>query len=812
MAESKQDSAKHRGFLSGGGALGELIAAFDWARTPLGPIEGWPQSLRTTVGLILRSPVPIVTLWGVDGVMIYNDAYSGFAAGRHPSLLGSKVREGWPEVADFNDNVMKVGLAGNTLAYRDQELLLNRHGVLEQVWMNLDYSPVIDDDGAPAGVMAIVVETSGKVRAEQALRASEAQFRTFAQAVPNHVWTSGPDGLLDWFNDRVYEFSGTSPGDLDGAAWARIVHPDDVAAAGASWAAALASGETYQTEFRLRRADGMFRWHLGRAVPLRDAEGNVLRWVGTNTDIEEHKGALDALAFLNETLEQQVAERTADRDRMWRLSADLLLVAREDSIITAVNPAWTTLLGWSERELIGRSYFKFIHPEDRPSTLAAGQRLSEGIPTVEVENRYRHKDGSLRTILWTVFPQEGLLHCVGRDVTAEREAAETLRRTEEALRQSQKMDAVGQLTGGIAHDFNNMLAVIMGGIDLAGRRLGGDPAVVQRYLAGAQEGAERAAQLTQRLLAFSRQQPLVPQVLSINRLVLQMSELLRRTLGETIHLETVLAGGLWLTSVDPHQLDNAIINLAVNGRDAMPGGGTLTIETANAHLDDGYALENPGVAAGQYVMISVTDSGSGIAPDMLEKVFDPFFTTKAVGKGTGLGLSMVYGFVRQSGGHIKIYSEVGHGTTVRIYLARRLGSEDEVRGRDVQDTALPAMAGEVVLLVEDDERVRKVSAAALSELGYRVHVAENGDRAIALLQTIGRIDLLFTDMVMPGMTGSQLAEIVGARFPDVKILFTTGYARNAAIHSGILGREVALLPKPFTVSALAAKVRATLDG
>ena len=283
MPHSEDRLPSHRGFLSGGGALGELIAAFDWAKTPLGSIDGWPQSLRTTVGLILRSPVPIVTLWGVDGVMIYNDAYSVFAAGRHPSLLGSKVREGWPEVADFNDNVMKVGLAGKTLAYRDQELLLNRHGVLEQVWMNLDYSPVIDDDGAPAGVMALVVETSAKVRAERALRASEAQFRTFAQAVPNHVWTSGPDGLLDWFNDRVYEYSGTSPGDLDGTAWAKIVHPDDVASTGTSWAAALASGETYQTEFRLRRADGMYRWHLGRAVPLRDAEGNVSRWIGTRS-------------------------------------------------------------------------------------------------------------------------------------------------------------------------------------------------------------------------------------------------------------------------------------------------------------------------------------------------------------------------------------------------------------------------------------------------------------------------------------------------------------------------------------------------
>ncbi len=395
----------------------------------------------------------------------------------------------------------------------------------------------------------------------------------------------------------------------------------------------------------------------------------------------------------------------------------------------------------------------------------------------------------------------------------ERVAEEVAERTkaEEALRQAQKMEAVGQLTGGIAHDFNNMLAVVIGSLDIAERRLAKGDADVARYLENVRAGATRASALTQRLLAFSRQQPLAPQVIDLNRLVTEMSELLRRTLGEQVDLETVVAGGLWLTSVDPHQLESAIVNLAVNARDAMPAGGSLTIETANAYLDDRYAEAHVGLPAGQYVMIAVTDTGEGMPPETLAKVFDPFFTTKPVGKGTGLGLSMVYGFVKQSGGNVKIYTELGRGTTVKLYLPRYLGPATAAASVG-RVTATPAAAGgETILVVEDDPQVRQMSVQALIELGYTVLQAASGDEALAQLRTTRGIDLLFTDVVMAGMSGRQLADEVLREFPGIKVLFTTGYTKNAVVQNGVLEPGVAMIAKPFSISDLAQKVRAVLD-
>jgi signal transduction histidine kinase/ActR/RegA family two-component response regulator len=383
---------------------------------------------------------------------------------------------------------------------------------------------------------------------------------------------------------------------------------------------------------------------------------------------------------------------------------------------------------------------------------------------------------------------------------------------EQALRQSQKMEAVGQLTGGIAHDFNNMLAIVIGSLDLASRRLQrGDTGVV-RYLDNAREGAVRAATLTQRLLAFSRQSPLAPRVADVNALVSDMSELLRRTLGERIELQTLLADGLWSILVDSNQLESAIINLAVNARDAMPDGGKLTIEVSNVHLDERYAAREVGAAAGEYVMIAITDGGIGIPADVLERVFDPFFTTKAVGKGTGLGLSMVYGFAKQSGGHIRIYSEVGHGTSVKIYLPRHFGSGQEAAAAIHEVMPTRTSQVETVLVVEDENHVRQMSVEALRELGYVVHAASSGDEALRLFDTMGAVDILFTDIVMPGMTGRQLVDALRTRVPELKVLYTTGYTRNAVIHNGVLDPGVAFLPKPFTIADLAAKVRAVLDG
>lgn len=394
-----------------------------------------------------------------------------------------------------------------------------------------------------------------------------------------------------------------------------------------------------------------------------------------------------------------------------------------------------------------------------------------------------------------------------RQEMAAREQAEGL------VRQMQKMESIGQLTGGIAHDFNNMLAIVIGSLDLAKRRLGNDPAKLEKCIDNARDGAERAATLTARLLAFSRQQPLAPVPLDANRLVAGMSELLRRTLGEQISVETVLAGGLWVTYADPPQLENAILNLAVNARDAMATGGKLTIETNNAHLDDDYARSRADVEAGQYVLICVTDTGTGMPPDVIERAFDPFFTTKGVGKGTGLGLSQVFGFVKQSGGHVAIYSEPGEGTTVKLYLPRFAGAGGAAEERAPVTDMLPlGSAEEIILVVEDEQRVRHFSVDALRELGYTTISAGDAREALEMLAEQPRIALLFTDVVMPEMNGRRLADEARAHRPDLKVLFTTGYTRNAVVHNGMLDPGVAFLPKPFTVSQLAIKVREVLDG
>ena len=401
-----------------------------------------------------------------------------------------------------------------------------------------------------------------------------------------------------------------------------------------------------------------------------------------------------------------------------------------------------------------------------------------------------------------------------RALTTEMQSREA---AEGQMRQLQKMEAVGQLTGGIAHDFNNMLAIVIGGLNLIRKRLDRREGGIERFVDVAMDGATRAATLTQRLLAFSRQQPLAPEPIDTNKLVAGMSEILRRTLGGGIRLETVLAGGLWRTHADVSQLENTILNLAVNGRDAMQDAeadsGRLTIETANVHLDEAYA-NLAGISAGQYVMVAVTDTGGGMSPEVLAKVFDPFFTTKPVGKGTGLGLSQVYGFVRQSAGHVKVYSEPGQGTSVKLYLPRFYG-EGEISGSSVDAEArLIVPTGsrrEIVLVVEDEEALRLLSVESLRELGYSVHHAESGAAALRVLDAQPDVALLFTDIVMPDMNGRRLVEEALRRRPELTVLYTTGFTRNAVVHNGVLDPGTNFLPKPFTLEQLAAKVREALD-
>jgi signal transduction histidine kinase len=390
--------------------------------------------------------------------------------------------------------------------------------------------------------------------------------------------------------------------------------------------------------------------------------------------------------------------------------------------------------------------------------------------------------------------------------------AERRERLESQLRQVQKMDAIGQLTGGIAHDFNNMLAVIMANLNLLKRQITRGESDVHRFIDGAAEGAARAADLTQRLLAFARQQPLEPRAIDANKFISGMSEILRRALGAEIDVESILAGGLWRTHVDSNQLENLVLNLAVNARDAMPNGGKLTIETSNASLDETYVREHLGLVPGQYVLVEVTDTGTGMPAEIIAKAFDPFFTTKPVGKGTGLGLSQAYGFVKQSGGHIKIYSELGQGTTIKIYLPRFVG-ENGVSAAQPRLGAPPSMgrSKELILVVEDEDRMRLVVEELFRELGYEVIAAGNARQALSSLDANPGVALLFTDVVMPDMSGRDLAREALRRRPELKVIYTTGFSRNAVIHNGILDSEVHFLAKPFTVENLARKVRSVLD-
>jgi len=383
---------------------------------------------------------------------------------------------------------------------------------------------------------------------------------------------------------------------------------------------------------------------------------------------------------------------------------------------------------------------------------------------------------------------------------------------EAKVRQMQKMEAIGQLTGGVAHDFNNMLAVIISALQLAQRRLARGETDISRFTDAAMDGARRAATLTSRLLAFARRTPLQPQVIEPNRVISGMSDLLHRTLGENIQLEVVLGAGVWRTFTDQSELENAILNICVNARDAMPEGGKLTIETSNAFLDEAYAATNAEVTAGQHVMIAITDTGQGMPPEVKARVFEPFYTTKEVGKGTGLGLAHVHGFLKQSGGHVAIYSEVGVGTTVKLYLLRTQLEETENEAPTLASKEVPlGDAGTIVLVVEDEERVRNLSVASLRELGYTVVHASSGEEALEKLAAKPAVTLMFTDIVMPGMSGRKLADEAKARYPELKVLYTTGYTQNAIVHNGVLDADARLLLKPYSIDDLARKVRAVLD-
>ncbi|RML73292.1 PAS protein [Pseudomonas syringae pv. syringae] len=522
---------------------------------------------------------------------------------------------------------------------------------------------------------------------------------------------------------------------------------------------------------------------------------------------------IDDLVNLERQQTARLEQRTLELDTFWEISPDPLAILDFNGIFLRVNPAWTALLGHPEHELLGTSIMTLLHPDDVSSTQnALKHTINHVLPLFE--NRYQHVDGSYHWFGWTAAPGNGIIFALGKHLTHEKDRIKALRIAEEALIQSQKMEAVGQLTGGLAHDFNNLLMGITGNMELLLSRIRQERFTeLDRYINAALEGSRRAASLTHRLLAFSRRQTLAPKATDIDLLVAGMDELIRRTVGPAIDMQVNASRGLWATLVDPHQLENSLLNLCINAKDAMPDGGKLLIQTGNRHLTAVTATKYQ-LPAGRYVELSVSDTGTGMSNDVMARAFDPFFTTKPTGMGTGLGLSMIYGFARQSGGGVYITSKVGEGSKVCILLPMHEG-EAETMVFDDSPLQVPASStsDETILVVDDEPAVRLLIVELLEDLGYIVLQAERGADALTILQSKVAIDLLITDVGLPGgMNGRQVADAARDVRPDLKILFVTGYAENAALAHDTLEPGMHVLPKPFAIAELIGRVTELLEG
>jgi PAS domain S-box-containing protein len=807
----------HGDFPAHGGATGALMRQYDWSASPLGPPSGWPTPLRTVVDLILDSRQPMFVAWGPELSLLYNDAYGEVLRARYPRALGQPFRQVWSEIWDEVMPLVRRALAGKSTLAENFLLVTERNGRREERWYDFSFSPLRDGAGQVTGLFCVCAETTRRVLAdraraatEAALRESENRFRSLADDAPVMIWTTDAAGHCTWLNRRWTEFTGQEAREGLGFGWLAATHPGDRARTESSFIAANASAADFTVEYRLRhRCDG-WRWVLDTAAARRGPGGEFLGYIGSVIDISERHAAEAAVRELNDALEARVAERTEERDRLWRISRDLMLVSDFDGGVRTVNPAWTTVLGWTEAELRRTDLFTLLHPDDLGPTRQEVARLAAGHTTQRFETRCRHKDGSWRWISWAAAAEAGLVHGVGRDVTAEREATEALRATEEQLRQAQKMEALGQLTGGIAHDFNNLLTGIIGSLALMQRRVAaGRAAEAERYVEAATQSARRAAALTQRLLAFARRQPLDPRPVDAARLLEGMAELLRRSIGPAIALEIGAEPETWPILCDPSQLENAVLNLAINARDAMPDGGHLCIGLRNASLPAEGEL-----AAGDYLCLEVTDTGVGMTSAVMARAFDPFFTTKPIGQGTGLGLSMVYGFARQSGGVVRLHSRPGKGTTVTLHLPRhRGGMPAEPAPAVAGDGRCHAQGNETVLVVEDEAVVLDVLTEVLHDLGYRTLHATDGPAGLEVLRGAERLDLLVTDVGLPGgMNGRQLADQARLLRPGLKVLFVTGYAEAATLGTASLEPGMALLTKPFSVETLAERIRDMVSG
>ena len=821
----------------GGGQTGDLVRSFDWSKTSLGPIASWPANLRHEVDSLVNSPIPQVLMWGEDHVMVYNDGYVEIAGNYHPKALGGTVPGIWPEIWDWNKQILEAGFRGSVQSFRDQKMVLNRNGKPEDVVFDLFYTPIHNDAGTVDGVLCTVLENTDRVKAVADLATSREELSRLTAALPilvgfidhDHIYRFANQGYLEWFNQRPEDVLGRKVAEVIGEEFYHKRLP---------FIRRALAGETLINDSVIRRPDGSVRAAEIRYVPRYTSKGDIDGCYVLIIDIETRKRAELDLLVSNNRFRAAV---DAVHGVLWTNSPDGKMLGEQ--------PAWSELTGQRFEDYQGYGWADAVHPADREGSIDSWNKAVATKSTYVWEHRVRHHTGIYRTFairgVPILNPDGAIIEWVGvhTDITEQREAETALkehtanlereirhriraeeqlrqlnegletrvaaeiaerRHTEKALQQAQKMESIGQLTGGVAHDFNNLLQVVAGNLQLLAKDVAGNERA-ERRVGNALAGVSRGAKLASQLLAFGRRQALEPRVINVGKFVVGMDDLLRRSIGEAVEVEVITAGGLWNTYADPTQVENALLNLAINARDAMAGSGKLTIEVGNAALDQDYARTHAEVEPGQYVMLAVTDTGSGMPAEILDKVFEPFFSTKAEGKGTGLGLSMVYGFVKQSGGHVKIYSEIGQGTTVKVYLPRSLSDED----REIVVQAGPIVGGsETILVVEDDDEVRTIVVETLSDLGYRVLTARDAQAGLTVAESGIPIDVIFTDVVMPGpLKSSEMARRAKERLPHLAILFTSGYTENSIVHGGKLDAGVELLSKPYTREALARRLR-----
>ena len=742
--------------------------------------------------LLQQMPGFVGVLTGPSHVYEYvNDTHVRIAGPRQ--YLGRSVREVFPELAGqgFHELLDQVYATGEPYSARATPIrLADEDG---DRYVDFLIQPIRDKDGNVSGIFIAGHEITEMHLVQIALRKSEAFNRRVLASSDDCIKVLDLDARLTFMSEggqRVMEVSDFNA--IEGCPWPEFWEGQGHLDAKAAVAAAKV-GQSGQFQGHAPTMAGTPRYWDVRVTPILGEDGRPEKILSISRDITATWQAEEALRRLNESLEERVVERTAERDRMWNTSPDLMLIIDFHGVFRRVSPAWTTLLGYTADELVGHHVNEFVIPDDHDETTAAYELAAEG-GQPRIENRYRHKDGSVRWVSWVAAPAGEMTYATGRDITARREQANALSKAEEALRQSQKMEVIGQLTGGVAHDFNNLLTVIRSSTDLL-KRPDLPEERRQRYIGAISDTVTRAAKLTGQLLAFARRQALQPEVFDVGSGIQALADMLGTLTGSRIKIVTDLPDAACFVDADPSQFDTAIVNMAVNARDAMQGEGFLTITVHPITMIPALRIHPP--IPGDFVAVCIEDTGAGIAPDQMERIFEPFFTTKDVGQGTGLGLSQVFGFAKQSGGEVRVQSEVGKGTMFVLYLPSAVA---KAQPSVTEPEPLVDGHGTRVLVVEDNIDVGTFTVQSLSDLGYTTVLATDGIAALAeLAKGADRFDVVFSDVVMPGMSGIELGQEIRRLHHDLPVVLTSGYSHVLA-QNGTYGFE--LLHKPYSVEQL----------